>query len=146
MAENLVISDLLKKRIPPPYPAGKQLPIRHPGNQRNHTIPCPGKIYRSIQRGAVEVTMRRNTNKGYIDYKDSYDILALVTDGGLIAYLHREEIGKSVCLRITRSKNNQTKHVKKFNKYKCINAAIIRARDKSDSRLGEESTRDKERS
>lgn len=144
MAENLVISDLLKNGFLPHTPLVNNCPYDILVTKGTIRFRVQVK-YRSIQRGAVEVTMRRNTNRGYEDYKDTYDILALVTDGGLIAYLHREEIGKSVCLRITRSKNNQTKHVKKFNKYKCINAAIIRARDKSDSRLGEESTRDKEK-
>ena len=146
MAENLVISDLLKHGYLPHSPLVHSCPYDILVTKGTIRFRVQVK-YRSMKRGAVEVTMRRANNGKYRDYEDTYDILALVTEDQRIAYLHRDEIqGKSITLRIHRSKNNQSFNIKNFNKYKCINAAIIRTRDKSNSRLGKESTRNQETS
>jgi hypothetical protein len=101
--------------------------------------------YRKTYKGKVELTMRRQVIGGYVPYDNDYDIIAVVTGYNKIAYLTKYEVNKTVVLRVNKAKNNQVKGVREFNKYQCINAAIIRARDQSNSRLGKTSTRNKER-
>ena len=144
MGESLVMADLLRHGYQPHLPATNNCPYDILVTKGTIIFRVQVK-YRTMTRGAVEVTMRRSTNGKYTNYNDDYDILAIVTDGDRIAYLHRSELVKSVRLRIHKSKNNQNKNIRQFNKYKCINAAVIRARDKSDSRMGEESSRNKEK-
>lgn len=135
MGEALVAADLLKNGFNPHIPLTNNSPYDILVTKGSIRFRIQVK-YRSIQRGAVEVTMRRSTQKGYVPYKDGFDILALVTEGNRIAYLHRSELEKSITLRIYKSKNNQSKHVNQFSKYQCIHAAIIRSRNKSITRLG----------
>jgi hypothetical protein len=144
MGEALVIADLLRHGYQPHMPATNNCPYDILVTKGTIIFRVQVK-YRTMTRGAVEVSMRRATSEGYKHYKDDYDILAIVTDGDRIAYLHRSELVNSVRLRIHKSKNNQEKNIRQFNKYKCINAAVIRARDQSDSRMGQESPRNKEK-
>jgi len=143
MGESLVAADLLKNGYQPHMPMTNNCPYDILVTKGTIRFRVQVK-YRSISKGAVEVTMRRSTQAGYVHYEDDYDILAIVTDNQKIAYLHKSELDISVRLRVTKSKNNQKKNIREFNKYKCINAAVIRARDKSGACLGQARTRKKE--
>jgi len=145
MGEHLIVADLLRHGFQP------HMPVTH--NCPYDILVTKGTIrfrvqvkYRTTYKGKVELTMRRQVIGGYVPYDNDYDIIAIVTDYNKIAYLTKYEINKTVVLRITKAKNNQVKGVKEFNKYQCINAAIIRARDQSNSRLGNKSTRGKKAS
>jgi hypothetical protein len=145
MGEHLIVADLLRHGFQPHMPVTHNCPYDILVTKGTMRFRVQVK-YRKTYKGKVELTMRRQVIGGYVPYDNDYDIIAVVTGYNKIAYLTRYEVKKTVVLRVNKAKNNQVKGVREFNKYQCINAAIIRARDQSNSRLGKTSTRNKERS
>jgi hypothetical protein len=145
MGEHLIVADLLRHGFQPHMPVTHNCPYDILVTKGTMRFRVQVK-YRKTYKGKVELTMRRQVIGGYVPYDNDYDIIAVVTGYNKIAYLTKYEVKKTVVLRVNKAKNNQVKGVREFNKYQCINAAIIRARDQSNSRLGKTSTRNKERS
>ena len=145
MGEHLIVADLLRHGFQPHMPVTHNCPYDILVTKGTMRFRVQVK-YRKTYKGKVELTMRRQVIGGYVPYDNDYDIIAVVTGYNKIAYLTKYEVKKTVVLRVNKAKNNQVKGVREFNKYQCINAAIIRARDQSNSCLGKTSTRNKERS
>jgi hypothetical protein len=145
MGEHLIVADLLRHGFQPHMPVTHNCPYDILVTKGTMRFRIQVK-YRATYKGKVELTMRRQVIGGYIPYDNDYDIIAVVTGYNKIAYLTKYEVKKTVVLRVNKAKNNQVKGVREFNKYQCINAAIIRARNQSNSLLGKTSTRNKERS
>jgi hypothetical protein len=145
MGEHLIVADLLQHGFQPHMPVTHNCPYDILATKGTIRFRVQVK-YRTTHKGKVELTMRRQTIGGYVPYDNDYDIIAIVTNQNKIAYLTKYEVRRTVVLRVAKAKNNQVKRVREFNKYQCINAAIIRARDQSNSRLGKNGTRNKERS
>jgi hypothetical protein len=144
MGEHLIVADLLRHGFQPHMPVTHNCPYDILVTKGTMRFRIQVK-YRKTYKGKVELTMRRQVTGGYVPYDNDYDIIAVVTGYNKIAYLTKYEVKKTVVLRVNKARNNQVKGVREFNKYQCINAAIIRARDQSNSRLGKTSTRNKER-
>ena len=145
MGEHLIVADLLRHGFQPHMPVTHNCPYDILVTKGTMRFRVQVK-YRKTYKGKVELTMRRQVIGGYVPYDNDYDIIAVVTGYNKIAYLTKYEVNKTVVLRVNKARNNQVKGVREFNKYQCINAAIIRARDQSNSCLGKTSTRNKERS
>ncbi len=138
--EHMIVADLLHHGYQPHLPATNNCPYDILVTKGTIRFRVQVK-YRATTNGKVELALRRQTLKGYVPYDDDYDIVAVVTGFNKIAYLTKYEAVKSINLRITKAKNGQVKRVREFHKFRCINDAVIRARNQSNALLGKESTR-----